>query len=108
MDGEKLRQTIPPTAMLAGLVLGSVQILTVCYMWLAIQTFGFAGASMSVVGIVLIGLPLWKHFRVSLGTKGVSLEAAMKLSVLAEGYGENKAMTRSSLEPFWDNFTQIP
>jgi hypothetical protein len=53
---------------------------------------------MSVVGIVLIGLPLWQHFRVSLGTKGVSLEAAMKLSVLAEGYGENKALTRSSLE----------
>lgn len=98
MHAEKLRQTISAAAMVVGLLLGSAQILVVSYMWLETQTFGFAGASFSVVGVVLIGLSLWQHVGISLGSKGVSAEFALKYADTTQGLGANTAMIQGVLE----------
>lgn len=60
-----------------GLVLGSLALLSVFFVWIRKQTFGTGGSILSVVGLILIGMSLWSNIRFRISAEGfeASLEA---------------------------------
>jgi hypothetical protein len=61
-------------AFLTGLVLGSVAIGAVSYVWVRQQKFGSGGGMLSVAGIILIGLPFWSSLRFEMTGTGIRAE----------------------------------
>src|SRR3989304_9691070 len=52
-------------AFLVGMVFGAVAIAAVCWVWVRKQTFGTGGIALSIVGVILVGLSVWKSVEVS-------------------------------------------
>lgn len=52
-------------AYIVGLVVGAVAIAAVCWVWVRKQTFGTGGTVLSIVGVILVGLSVWKTVEIS-------------------------------------------
>lgn len=48
-----------PLVLLASLIFGCISLLSACFHWVRNQRFGIAGAVLSVVGLVLVGMAVW-------------------------------------------------
>lgn len=54
-------------AYVIGLILGSLLLVVVAITWFRKQIFGFGGAGLSVIGLVLLGLSLWTSVNIRVG-----------------------------------------
>ncbi len=61
-------------AIVIGLVLGSVAVLSVCFVWIRRQTFGMGGAVLSLVGVILVGMSVWGKVKVEASEGGLTAE----------------------------------
>ncbi|WP_321917448.1 MULTISPECIES: peptidoglycan-binding domain-containing protein [Paraburkholderia] len=59
-------------AFLIGLVLGALMIVAVVYVYVKHRSFGLGGSCMSLLGVVLVGMSVWKSVDVSIDGKGMS------------------------------------
>lgn len=57
-----------------GLIMGSVTLLTACYVWLRKQVFGLGGGILSLVGVILIGLSLWSNVSIEVSEGTIKAE----------------------------------
>jgi len=57
-----------------GLVLGSVAVLSVCFVWVRRQLFGMGGGALSLVGVILVGLSVWGKVKIEASEGGVKAE----------------------------------
>jgi hypothetical protein len=61
-------------AFIAGLILGSLAILSVCWVWLRKQVLGVGGGVLSFIGVLLVGLSLWSSASVEVSPDGFRAE----------------------------------
>ncbi len=61
-------------AFIAGVILGSLAIVSVCWVWLSKQMLGLGGGVLSFVGVVLVGLSLWSKASVEVSPDGFRAE----------------------------------
>ena len=59
---------------IAGLILGSLAILSVCWVWLRKQVLGVGGGVLSFIGVLLVGLSLWSSASVEISPDGFRAE----------------------------------
>jgi len=52
------------------LVLGSIILVTVCWVYIQHQAFGFGGTVLTVSAVVLLGMSVWRNIDVSVSEKG--------------------------------------
>lgn len=57
-------------ALWAGLVVGLLMLLGVCYVYVARSAFGLGGVVLSVFGVVLMGLSIWKTVEITISANG--------------------------------------
>ena len=65
---------IENTVVLVGLAVGTAALGTACAVWYRKQQFGMGGATLSVVGVVLIGLSIWSGVTFSITADGLEVE----------------------------------
>src|SRR5262245_11533691 len=58
-------------AFVVALVLGSLMLACVCYVYVRHQTFGMGGSALSGLGVLLVGMSVWRTVDVSFDEKGV-------------------------------------
>jgi len=56
----------------AGIVFGSVLLLAVAIVWIRKQVFGLGGSVMSLFGVTLVGLTVWKTVQFEVTADGIS------------------------------------
>ncbi|ALP53287.1 hypothetical protein Tel_09025 [Candidatus Tenderia electrophaga] len=61
-------------AFIAGLVLGSLAIVSVCWVWIQKQVLGAGGGVLSFFGVLLVGLSLWTSASVEVTPEGFRAE----------------------------------
>ncbi len=61
-------------AFIAGVILGSLAIVSVCWVWLSKQMLGMGGGVLSFVGVLLVGLSLWSKASVEVSPDGIRAE----------------------------------
>lgn len=57
-------------ALWAGLIVGLLMLLAVCYVYVARRDFGLGGVVLSVFGVVLVGLSIWKTVEITVSANG--------------------------------------
>ena len=57
-------------AFIAGLILGSLAIVSVCWVWVRSQVLGPGGGVLSFFGVLLVGLSIWSSASVELTPEG--------------------------------------
>jgi hypothetical protein len=81
----------------AGVVFGSLLLLSVCIVWLRKQAFGVGGGVMCLCGVTLIGLTVWRTVQFKVGEDGVSFEAQLnELTRRVDDVGESVATIAGS------------
>jgi tetratricopeptide (TPR) repeat protein len=65
-----MKGTLPTITFALGILFGSIMLSTVCWVYLTRQEFGIAGAFLTVFGVVLLGLSIWKTIHVSVDSQG--------------------------------------
>lgn len=61
-------------AFIAGLILGSLAIISVCWVWVSKQVLGSGGGVLSFFGVLLVGLSLWSSASVEVSPEGFRAE----------------------------------
>jgi hypothetical protein len=54
-----------------GLIIGSVAVLAVIFVYVKDRTFGTGGTALSLVGVILLGLSIWSDIQISVNKEGV-------------------------------------
>jgi hypothetical protein len=80
--GEVMINGIEELAFLAGIILGSIQLLAVSWVWVQKQVLGMGGITMSFVGVALVGLALWSSIRIEASPDGFIAEFQQELEQL--------------------------
>lgn len=62
---------IKNAAIITGMVIGSLTLLTVLIVYLRTQKFALGGSVLTVFGTILLGLSIWVNIEVSIGKNGV-------------------------------------
>lgn len=75
---------IDDLAFLAGIVMGSILLLSVSWVWIQKQVLGASGVTMSLVGVTLVGLTVWSSVRIEASPDGLLAEFNSRLEDLAE------------------------
>jgi hypothetical protein len=78
----------------AGLVIGALALISTCIVWMRKQVMGLGGTVLSLVGVVLMGLSIWKNVEISVDKDGVEA----KFRALEEQVGTVAAATRLATE----------
>ncbi len=73
---------IEDLAFLVGIVIGSIQLLAVSWVWIQKQVLGMGGITMSFVGVALVGLALWSSIRIEASPDGFIAEFEQELRQL--------------------------
>lgn len=63
---------IKEMAFIAGLILGSLVIMSVCWVWVRNQVLGIGGGILSFFGVLLVGLSVWSSASVEVSADGFS------------------------------------
>lgn len=58
-------------AFVVGLVFGSLAVLSVIYVWIKKQVFGFGGGAISLTGVILMGLSIWSSVQIQITREGI-------------------------------------
>ena len=66
--------SLPDIAIAAGIVIGAVMILAVCVGYVKRSTFGTAGAVLSVLGVLLVGMSVWSRATIEVTPDGLKVE----------------------------------
>ncbi len=61
-------------AFIVGLAIGSIAVLSACWVWVRKQAYGMGGGALSLVGAVLIGMSVWGHVRLGVSEAGLEFE----------------------------------
>lgn len=77
-------------AFFAGIIIGSIAILAVAFVWIRKQTFGVGGSVLCSVGVVLLGLSVWTTMKIEISQQGISWEFQRQLATVLEA---NQALT---------------
>ncbi|HEC61671.1 MAG TPA: hypothetical protein ENI27_05390 [bacterium] len=64
-----MKRNISPVVIGSGIALGGLMILSVCWVYIKNQQFGFAGGVLTVFGVLLIGLSVWRTVNISISLK---------------------------------------
>ena len=72
MDGS-WESTARIVAFFAGVLVGSLALTGVLFVWVKNQTFGFGGAVLSGAGVILIGLSAWQSVQLGVSREGFQL-----------------------------------
>jgi hypothetical protein len=63
-------------AFVVGLGLGALMLLSVCWVYVRNQTVALGGLVLTVCGVILIGMSVWRSIDVSVDTKGIRARLA--------------------------------
>ena len=58
------------TALILGLVFGSLMLCSLLFVYIKHKTFGLGGSVLTVFGVMLLGLSIWKTVEISITPKG--------------------------------------
>jgi hypothetical protein len=83
-------------AIATGIIFGAAAISTVSWVWLRQQIFAYGGSALSVTGIILIGLSIYKTVDVRAAPDGIGLKLAEVEQLLKE-QGEAQKATQVKL-----------
>lgn len=61
-------------AFITGLILGSLAIISVCWVWVRSQVLGTGGGVLSFFGVLLVGLSVWSSASVEVSPEGFRAE----------------------------------
>jgi len=75
---------LPDWVIVCGLLLGSVAVISAAWVWVRHRVFGSGGSVLSVVGVILIGLSIWKNVEVRAGADGIEWKFEQLQSRIAE------------------------
>lgn len=85
-------------ALIFGIVFGSLMLSSVIYVYIKHKTFGLGGSILTVFGVMLLSLSIWKTVEISVTPKG-GIEAKFKaLSSRIEGIQEKTNSITGNLE----------
>lgn len=59
---------------ITGIVLGSILLLSVAWVWVRKQVLGFNGFGMSIIGMLLISVTLWQKMNIEVSPDGLKVE----------------------------------
>lgn len=76
----KFNLDIATLTLVIGMIIGSIMLLSVCWVYLRHHSFGFGGTVLTCFGVILIGLSIWKTVDVSVTKEGIKA----KFSLLQE------------------------
>jgi uncharacterized protein (UPF0335 family) len=65
---------IKDMAFMAGLILGCLIIISVCWVWIRSQVLGLGGGMLSFFGVLLVGLSVWSSASVQVSPEGFYAE----------------------------------
>lgn len=83
----------------AGIIFGALAISSVSWVWLKRQVFAYGGSVLSVTGIVLIGLSIYKTVDVRAAPDGIGLKLSEMENLLKE-QGQAQKAAQASLARF--------
>src|SRR5690348_2161437 len=63
-------EAFAPYAIILGMLLGTLMIVSVVWIWIKQQTFAFGGSILTVFGVVLVGLSIWGTVTVKVSPDG--------------------------------------
>ena len=66
--------TVQSAAFMAGIVFGSLAVISVTLVWVRHQIFGLGGSMLSVTGITLLGLSIWSGVSFEVSGSGVRVD----------------------------------
>ena len=70
---------------IAGLILGSLAIISVCWVWVSKQVMGTGGGVLSFFGVMLVGLSIWSRASVEVSPEGVRAEFERLVPLMRSG-----------------------
>jgi murein L,D-transpeptidase YcbB/YkuD len=59
-------------AFIVAMVVGTIMLLTVCFVYVRTQAFGLGGGALSCLGVALIGMSVWSSMDFKLTSSGIS------------------------------------
>jgi hypothetical protein len=83
----------------AGIIFGALAISSVSWVWFKQQIFAYGGSVLSVTGIVLIGLSIYKTVDVTAAPSGIGIKLAEMENLLKE-QGESQKAAQAKLSQF--------
>lgn len=66
-----MNSEITTLALFMGLVFGSIMLSAVCWVYVKHQHFGTGGSVLTIFGVVLLGLSVWKTVELSISPEGI-------------------------------------
>jgi hypothetical protein len=84
---------IQAVAFIAGIILGSIAVLSAVYVWVKDRTFGMGGGALSLAGIVLVGLSIWSSVRIKVNESGLEADFNRLQSQVSEVTKTSLAVT---------------
>lgn len=79
---------IEDLAFLAGIIMGSIILLAVSWVWISKQVLGASGVTLSVVGVTLVGLTVWSSVRIEASPDRLLAEFQRELDEVNESIDE--------------------
>lgn len=101
---------IEELAFLAGIIMGSVLLLAVSWVWIKKQVLGGGGIIMSLVGLALVGLVVWSSIRIEASPEGLSAEFERQLrqvEQMVNEMDEQVARVDSNLQRVDEQVTRV-
>lgn len=99
MSMVEFEQAARIVAIAAGIVFGACAISSVSWVWFRKQIFAYGGSVLSVVGVILIGLSIYKTVDVRAAPGGIGIKLAEMEQMLKE-QGEAQKSAQASLAKF--------
>jgi hypothetical protein len=96
MNMGEVEQAARIVAIGAGIIFGALAISSVSWVWFRRQIFAYGGSVLSVTGIVLIGLSIYKTVDVTAAPSGIGIKLA-EVEKLIQEQGETQKATQVKL-----------
>lgn len=93
-------------AFLVALILGTAMLASVCFVYVRNQSFGLGGVIMSGLGVVLVGMSVWKSIDISLSDKGVTAKLE-QVEAQAKRAEENASKAKAEVAETAKNVTRL-
>lgn len=79
-------------AYIVALVLGSVMLLSVCFVYVKHQVLQFSGMGLSAFAVILIGMSVWKNIDVSVDQNGFTAKLEQAIEIANQVKKENETL----------------
>lgn len=83
-------------AYIVALVLGSIMLLSVCFVYVKHQVLQFSGMGLSAFAVILIGMSVWKNIDVSVDQNGFTAKLEQAIEIANQVKKENEQLKQQN------------